>query len=110
MALSCRMYLAAACIHVFMHVFMCPCMYSCMQEWMNPADYTTPEMDAEMEAAEAAGVRDAAAGLGGGGDCVWRRTACDIQHKTLACANFEPAHSLRCLRVVRGAAAGRATA
>jgi hypothetical protein len=23
-------------------------------EWMNPADYTTPEMDAEMDAAEAA--------------------------------------------------------
>lgn len=32
-------------------------------EWMNPADYTTPEMDAEMEAAEAADKVGAAARL-----------------------------------------------
>lgn len=57
-------------------------------EWMNPADYTTPDFEAEMEAAEARGGKEVSRGTGrepNGDDDVQGRVAGVLKGYTPGC-------------------------
>lgn len=56
-------------------------------EWMNPADYTTPDFDAEMEAAEAAGGKEVGLCVGCVGE--WERARVLMpEHTSCVCLHL----------------------